>query len=534
MESSGPRIAREEDNLSPMTSVEAFAQALSRHGVEWIATLCGHGLDPLFSAADQAGIRLIDTRNEQTASYIADAYGKLTGRPGVCAVSSGIAHVNALSGVVNAWFDGTPMLLVSGSAALRTEGMGHFQDMDQVTLAASITRFARTIDHPDRSVQLLEEALSNAVGPPPGPVHLTFPMDIQRAEVGSEGMLESAPVESSRRTLDPGPVVSAISKANAPLIVAGSGIWYAGENDALMQFSERYSIPVVVPIWDRGSIARPVKTFMGVIGAATGGPELLADADCIVLAGVRSDYRVRFLEKGAMRDGARVVSFESGWAALESEYERQGGKVHSEWLDRAIERRDVFRQNVAERGDQQARAGLHAVHIVATLKEVITDDTMLLIDGGSIGQWAHHLLCDRYPGHWLTCGRSGVIGWGIGGAMASRLVFPDRPVILLSGDGSFTFNVADLECAARQRLPFVAIVADDQSWGITQTGHVKAFGKPIGSSLGPIAFAKLAESLGAKGVTATTADSITAELRSALQSGEVTVIHVPIIGGNPS
>ena len=100
-----------------MTSVEAFVQALSDNGVEWISTLCGHGLDPLFAAADRSGIRLIDTRNEQTASYIADAYGKLTRRPGVCAVSSGVAHANALNGVVNAWFDGSPMLLITGSSA---------------------------------------------------------------------------------------------------------------------------------------------------------------------------------------------------------------------------------------------------------------------------------------------------------------------------------------------------------------------------------------------------------------------------------
>jgi acetolactate synthase-1/2/3 large subunit len=118
--------------------------------------------------------------------------------------------------------------------------------------------------------------------------------------------------------------------------------------------------------------------------------------------------------------------------------------------------------------------------------------------------------------------------------MGARLAFPDRPVILLSGDGAFTFNVAELECAARQKLPFVAIVADDQAWGITRTGHMSAFGKPIGSGLGPIQFAQLAESLGAKGVTATTPQGIIDELQRGIASHEVTVIHVPIVGGNPS
>jgi acetolactate synthase-1/2/3 large subunit len=117
--------------------------------------------------------------------------------------------------------------------------------------------------------------------------------------------------------------------------------------------------------------------------------------------------------------------------------------------------------------------------------------------------------------------------------MAAKLAFPDRPVILLSGDGAFTFNVADLESAVRQRLGFVAIVADDQGWGITRTGHVRQFGEPIASSLGPIAFDDLARSLGAHGVRAAEPKEISHELRQALDRPGVTVIHVPITGGNP-
>src|SRR5277367_840447 len=111
-----------------MTAAELFIQDLQRRGITWIATLCGHGLDPLFHAARKAGMRLVDTRNEQTASYIAESAGRLTRTPGVCAVSSGVALVNALTGVTNAWFDRSPMLLISGSAAMSTAGMGHFQD----------------------------------------------------------------------------------------------------------------------------------------------------------------------------------------------------------------------------------------------------------------------------------------------------------------------------------------------------------------------------------------------------------------------
>src|SRR5579872_3099170 len=164
-----------------MTAAELLVQGLRDRGVEWVATLCGHGLDPLLNTARQAGVRLIDVRNEQTCAYIADAFGRLTRRPGVCAVSSGVAHLNALTGVANAWFDRAPMLLISGAGPISSAGKGHFQDLDQVALARPITKFSASIDAAGRTLHILDEALAAAVADPPGPVHLMFPLDVQEA-----------------------------------------------------------------------------------------------------------------------------------------------------------------------------------------------------------------------------------------------------------------------------------------------------------------------------------------------------------------
>ncbi len=508
-----------------MTSVECFTDGLKRRGVEWMAALCGHGLDPLFYAAKRAGLRLVDTRNEQTAGYIAAAYGQLTRTPGVCAVSSGVAHVNALSGVVNAHFDGAPMLLVSGAAALRTAGMGHFQDLDQVAMAASVTRYARVVDHPERTLQILDEAW-RAASPGaggPGPAHLTYPMDIQTAEVDEERLIRPAAVsESVTVTSQPFP------ECARPVIVAGSGVYYSGAGPALLEYAERHSIPVVTPIWDRGVVNAPSPVFCGVVGAASGGARLIEDADCLILAGAAVDYRLGYLQFSARELSSRVLRIDHGWKGLAAP-----SSPHTEWLAEARMRRDQFRQSVRNTGAKQAERGMHAVHVIEALARVVRDDTTLVIDGGSIGQWAHQLLTDRYPSHWLTCGRSGVVGYGIAGAMAARLAFPDRGVVLLSGDGAFTFTVAELECAVRQKLPFVAVVADDQSWGITETGHIRQFGVGIGTSLGPIAFDRLAESLGARGVRVTDPGLLAGEIERGIDSGEVTVIHARIVGGNP-
>jgi acetolactate synthase-1/2/3 large subunit len=518
-----------------MRAVDWFVKRLRERGVKWMATLCGHGLDPLYYAAKQVGIRLVDTRNEQTAGYMAEAYGKLTGRPGVCAVSSGVAHVNAMTGVASAYFDGAPMLLISGAGALRTAGMGHFQDFDQVALARPVTRYARVVDCAERTVQILDEALDAAIAPQPGPVHLTFPMDVQNTELDETELIRIAP--PTRRAClaadEADRTAASLTKALQPLIVAGSGVYYSGAGEDVVRFSERFSIPLVVPIWDRGCVNRPVETFMGVLGAASGGPRLLPDADCIVMAGAAADYRTGFLQAGTVRPAAVVLHRDSDWGDVEAAYERLGGKRHQAWLEEARRRRDGFRQLVRQTGMKQARQDTHAIHIIAALQKVIRDDTVLLIDGGSIGQWAHQLLCDCYPSHWLTCGRSGVVGWGLGGAMAARLTYPDRPVILLAGDGAFTFNVAEIERAVGQSLPFVAIVADDLGWGITRAGHLKQFGESISSSLGSIAMDKLADALGASGVRTARPEEILPAIERSLGETAVTVIHVPIVGGNP-
>lgn len=160
---------------------------------------------------------------------------------------------------------------------------------------------------------------------------------------------------------------------------------------------------------------------------------------------------------------------------------------------------------------------------------------MLVVDGGNIGQWFHQTLGrTRYPGHWLTCGASGVVGFGIPGAMAARAGFPGRSVVLLSGDGSATFTIADLERAVRQSLPFVMIVADDERWGLVESGQAPRYGEPLNCLLGPIDFPEVARSLGGLGARVETPDQLQQALAQGLRERIPTLIHAPICGGIPT
>jgi len=543
-----------------MKGAELLVRELQQRGVTFMATLCGHGLDPVDIACKRLGLRLVDVRNEQAAGYMAEVTGRLTRRVGVCAASSGVAHVNALTGVVNAYFDGAPMLLITGSGPTETMGLGHFQDLDQVALAAPVCKYAKLVDRAERIPQFLHEAFAAALVDRPGPVHLTVPLDVLEAEITPDSLVrvpESRPAPPPPSSGDEGQIAVAagwLAQSQRPLVIAGTGLYYAEGEKSLAHLVKALSLPAVVPIWDRGTITDPIEEFMGVIGAASGGPRLLPDADLILMVGAACDYRVGYLQPPTIRYDARIIRIDGDPVKL-----HQGAGVHlpilgnprvvldqlseacsannmspkSDWLREALRRNLTFREQ-CRKVRRPAEGRLHALDIIDAVRSVITDETILLIDGGNIGQWCHQVLCDRYPGHWLTCGASGVVGFGVPGAMAARLLYPERPIILISGDGSLGFTAAEFESAKRQGLGFVAVVADDQAWGISLTGHQRKYGEGITSELGPMDYAKMAEAFGARGIRVDRADQIVPALQQGARADRPTLIHVPIVRSNPT
>jgi len=544
-----------------MTGAEMLIRELQAHGVPFMAVLCGNGLNPLLVAATRAEIQLVDTRNEQAASYIADAYARLTGHVGICAVSSGVAHANALAGVLNAHFDGAPMFLISGASPSSSLGRGAFQDLDQVALARPICKWAELVTRPERIPQAVHEAFAAATSGRPGPVHLTIPIDVlsataegaqcrspfsTRGEVANQAAGDAELIRDAARMM---------ALAQRPMIVAGSGVFYAHGGDALKEFAELSHIPVVTPIWDRGVVDRPIREFLGVIGAASGEPPLLTEADIILLAGARVDYRLHYLDSPPLAKDVRVIRIDADANELHQGVEAQLAiladprtafrqlteawragdyPAHESWLAEARRRHRQFYSRWANLPPARGSI-ITGAHLVRALREVITEDTLFLIDGGNIGQWAHMILCcDRYPAHWLSCGASGVVGWGVPGAMAARLAFPGRPVLLLSGDGAIGFSIAELSSASRQGLPFVVVVADDRAWGIVASGQHAPYGCAIASELGTVDYAQVAEGLGAQGIRIERAEKIADAVRKGFGAGRPTLVHVPIAHSGPT
>jgi acetolactate synthase-1/2/3 large subunit len=561
-----------------MIGADLLVRLLKAQDVPFVTTLCGNGLDPFYAACKRQGLRLVDVRNEQAAGYMADAVGRLTRRVGVCTSSSGVAHLNALTGVVNAYFDGAPMLLITGASESRTAGMGNFQDLDHVALARPVCKRAQRVDRPERISLAVQEAFAAARSGRPGPVHLTIPGDVLTASVdetvvrrgpeATEGGNVAKPTSLAESKTAYGTVpstppslgdpellreaVNLLARAERPVLVAGSGVFYANAEEALRRLVESVGLPVVTPIWDRGVVSKPMPEYLGVIGAASGGPAVLNDADLILLVGSRVDYRLGYLKPSAVNEQARVVRIDRDPLELNQgvlpdvgilgdpsmvlrqvrdEWLRRHLSTHTQWLREAQTRTQRFHARWAQ---PPASSPMTGHHLVEAIRGSLTDETIFLIDGGNIGQWAHVLLWDRYPGHWLTCGASAVVGWGLPAAIASKLLYPARPVLLLSGDGAIGFTITELETAVRHRAPIVAVVADDQAWGIVASDQKRSWGEPIASLLGPVDYARVAQGFGARGVTVAQPNELGPAIREAFSSGQPTLIEVPIALRGPT
>ena len=210
-----------------------------------------------------------------------------------------------------------------------------------------------------------------------------------------------------------------------------------------------------------------------------------------------------------------------------------GKSDHIAWLEEAQARRKGFREHCLEVRNRAPKE-THSLDIVHAVQSILTDDTVLIIDGGNIGQWVHQVLCDRYPGHWIACGASGTIGNGVAAAIAARLLYPDRSIILIAGDGSLTYGIAEFEPATRQHFPFVVIVADDEAFGASHTHHISDLGVGIMTELGPIRFDEVARGFGAHGVRVTQPNEIGSSLKKGLSSDRPYLIHVPVVRSRPS
>ncbi len=533
-----------------------IAEVLARQGVRFLFTLCGGHIAPILVEAKARGVRVIDVRHEVTAVFAADAVARLTGVPGVAAVTAGPGVTNTITAIKNAQLAQSPLVLLGGATATLLRGRGSLQDIDQMALVRPHVKWAGAARRVRELVPLLERAFEVARAGVPGPVFLECPVDllyeervvrpwygaasgggkarglselalrfylerhVRRLFAGADARRASAPRAATAPQPSPVDVRRAadlLARAERPVLLVGSqAILDPPRVPALAEAVTRLGLPVYL-----SGMAR------GLLGAAHPlwlrhrRKEALREADCVVLCGVPCDFRLDYgrhigrgatlvsanLDRGELRRNRRPTLGVLGAPGafllrLAADLGAARGDAWGPWL-RRLRERDAQRE-----AEIAAQAGLAAegpggrvnpLALCRALDDLLPEDSLIVADGGDFVSTASYVLRPRAPLSWLDPGVFGTLGVGAGFALGAKLARPSAEVWLLYGDGSAGYSLIEADTFARHGVPVVALIGNDAGWTQIAREQVDMLKDDVGTVLGATDYERAAAALGAEG-----------------------------------
>jgi acetolactate synthase-1/2/3 large subunit len=484
---------------SPLRGADLLARSLAAAGARHLFALSGNHVMPVFDAALDAKLSIVHVRHEAAAVHMADAWGRLTGEPGIALVTGGPGHANAVGALYTALASESPMVLISGHAPLNELGKGAFQEMDQAAMAAPVTKLAFLARSADTLADDVVRAWREASSGTPGPVHLSIPNDVLDATTDAQ-----VPV-AHRFTVPEDKRESAFSfgQARRPLIIAGPA---AMRKKASQELEEATGIPVIGMESPRGAN----DPSLGRLG------KVLAQADLVLLLGKRVDFTLKFGK--AFNPACRMVDLH----AVEGISFRDKA-----WLE---EVRAALRYRPPEWPSirSKAQGPVHPVELCKEVQKLLdAPDAVLVSDGGEFGQWAQ--ACLGAPRRIIN-GPAGAIGSALPFAAAAKLACPDARVVAMLGDGTFGFHMAELDTAVRHRLNYVAVIGNDATWNAEYQIQLRAYGedRATGCELLPTRYGAVASALAAHGKDVFTPAELQSALRRAAAAGKPACVNVMI------
>lgn len=525
---------------------DVLARALDRAGLTNIFTLSGNHIMPIFDAAIGTRLNLIHVRHEGAAVHMADAWGRLSGMPGIALVTGGPGHANAIGALATARAAESPLILLSGHAAIGEIGRGAFQEMQQAAIAAPLCKASWVAASAEGLGHDIAHAVSVARSGRPGPVHVSLPFDVleMKVEDGARLWLAEADFEPSRAGLAPDgadTILAALEDAERPLILAGAAMGHIGGRALLRSVSASTHVPAVLMESPRGINDPSLGAFA----------EMLRQADLLVLLGKPHDFTLRFAEPPFVDPACRSIVIDPDRAMLDRVRGEKGARLmlstiaephaaarmlserahgsdqHLAWFQ---EVRTALAYRPPEWDAPRPRdAKVHPIDLCRAIQPLLAGDRqgIFVCDGGEIGQWAQALV--EAPQR-LINGVAGSIGSAIPFALAARLFEPRASVVAVMGDGTFGFHMAEFDTAVRHGLPFVAVIGNDATWNAEYQIQLRSYGeaRAHGCDLLPSRYDKVVEALGGHGEFVERIDDLAPALDRALASGKPACVNVII------
>ncbi len=519
---------------------QLIARCLSSEKTDTIFFMMGGPTSGTAGACLDLGMKGIYVRHEQAAAMMAHAYARVTGRPGVCITPSGPGTANALTWLANAWADATPIIAIGGSAPMRATTLDAFQEMDQVAIMKPVVKAAYRVDIASRIPEYISIAFREALDGKRGPVYLDLPGDILNHKVDDEKVMFPTKYRvESRPAGDPAQVERAIALlagAERPLVITGSGVLWSGAANELRDFIDSTGLPFFTTPQGRGVIAEDhPRCFAGARSMA------FREADVLLVVGARANSMLSFLRAPRFASDARFISVnidgrEIGHnRAVDVGIVGDARMVLRQLTEAAEGRFDPHRESawVAQlaakhRSNQERSAPLlhsgavpiHPLRLCREVRDLISRDTILIVDGHEILNFARQSIPIYQPGCSLNAGPHGCMGVGIPFGIGAKVARPDAPVLVLSGDGAFGWNGMEMDTAIRHQLPIVVVVSNNAGFTSRQTGGT------VGRELGWQRYDRVVEALGGYGEFVERPDDIRGAIERAFKSGKPALVNV--------
>lgn len=538
--------------MTRMTGSHLICKALKLEGVKNVFALAGDHILPLLDVMADQDFRIIDTRHEQAAVHMADAWSRITEQPGVCMYTTP-GFANAIPGLTNASHTEAPVISIAGCADTHDLGRGAQQEIEQVAMAGPMTKGSFMVHDARRIPEFIARAMRLAFSGRRGPVHLTIPIDVQEQSVEMDQVLIHTPEEyraGSSLLADPEKVRQAIAllrQAEKPLAVAGSAAGYTLSGDALQRFVETTRLPVVTEEQARGLISDDHPYAFGFfergLNRAAG---KIRDADAVVLLGRKQDFVIGFCRPPNLRADAKIIQIDPSpleigrnrgvavgmvgdvTSVLEQMTKEAANHVWKElaWLD---ELRAV-RAAQAEWAENLARPAtpMHALFVHKTLKSILRPDDCIVFDGGDFCHFGRSFLPALKPKHWLYVSSLGMLGTSLPSALAAKVAYPDSRVFMLTGDGAFGFNGMEFDTAVRHKLNIVAILGNDSAWGIDRQIQLGLYGRAVATDLLQTRYEQVVQGLGGHGEFVERPEDLKPALERALASQRPALVNVAV------
>lgn len=535
---------------SALRGADIVARSLERLGQRTVFTLSGNHIMSIFDAAIEAKLELIHTRHEAAAVHMADAWGRLTGEPGIAMVTGGPGHANAVGALFTALSAESPMVLLSGHAATWELGRGGFQEIRQADMAAPVAKASWTAKSAATLGEELGEALRIARSGRPGPVHLSLPSDLLDEKVEANAIRWPDPVKISNPAIvaladgAADAVLAAVGAAKRPVILAGPHLSSRKGRALLGRLEQATGAPAAVIESPRGANDATLGAFGDVVKTA----------DLIVLLGKALDFTIKWATGPAFAPDVKVISIdpegelvaraarEKGadlafgcvadtFAAGETLLARSaasGRKPDLGWLREARALMDA-RPEAWRTLKGKTPGRLHAAEVFHALRPIVERDagTLLICDGGEFAQWGQSLLpVDKR----MINSVAGSIGASIPFAIAGRVLDKSSPVIAVMGDGTFGFHMSEFESAVRHGAPFVAILGNDACWNAESQIQKRDYGadRMHGCELLPARYDQVVAALGGHGELVDRIENLVPAVERALASGKPACVNVQV------